>query len=199
MPRDVDELSDTSEAEQPPRKKQRTAEEPSESSSSGIHRGAQTALNAVAEQPPQKKQRTAEPSSSDIRPGVVRLPASVDELSSSSEEVAEQPVRRKRKRFVPRRKRPKLDDEIMVRKMLAMKCGRICKLGCKKPFQTRSGFQRLMAFRKEWTGYHKLDQDQTAPRPRSEFDGSVMGMFYFRAWVFVHSICEAKQTVPVHA
>ena len=60
---------------------------------------------------------------------------------------------------VRKRKRPALDDEIAVRRLLGRQC--LCsKWNCFQKFSREEDFQKLLAFRKQWAKLHKLDQDK---------------------------------------
>lgn len=55
--------------------------------------------------------------------------------------------------------RCKLNGETFVRAMIGKKCIR-CRHHCMEKFSTNERFAQLVAFRKDWTGFDKLDQDR---------------------------------------
>lgn len=66
---------------------------------------------------------------------------------------------------VGKRKRPALDDEISVRRLLGRQC--LCsKWNCFQKFSREEDFQKLLAFRKQWANLHKLDQDKVETCPQ---------------------------------
>ena len=57
--------------------------------------------------------------------------------------------------------RQRLTSEPDLRKLLLKSCAQ-CNRRCLEKFKGRAKFEELQQFRQEWTGLHKLDQDQLA-------------------------------------
>ncbi len=91
-------------------------------------------------------------------------PAVLALSESDSDESPELPRGVKRKADGRPKKQTKrqfrLGDELGVQTMLAKPCGSKCRRGCKDLFRHRKGYAELVAFRKKWGDYHKLDRDQ---------------------------------------
>ena len=90
------------------------------------------------------------------------VPQPVTDLTESSEEQVPVPRGRKRKRLEvsePRKRRLALTDDVGIQLLLRKKCSAGCTRRCKEVFLDRQRLSDFHSFRKEWSGYHKVDQD----------------------------------------
>ena len=92
-------------------------------------------------------------------------PKDITDVTDSSEAEPIQPHRKrgaKRKfgaAFNPR-KRFDLDDDVGIQLVLSKKCVAGCTKRCKEQFHNKQSYAEFKAFRTNWKGYHKTDQDQ---------------------------------------
>ena len=91
-------------------------------------------------------------------------PLPVTDLSDSSEQepivVPPKGSKRKRPRGLKTKKpRFALTDELGIQLLLSRKCSAKCTRRCKEAFLAKQSYQEFQAFRKEFSEFHKTDQD----------------------------------------
>lgn len=85
-------------------------------------------------------------------------PPPVTEVSDSESDEKPAP-----KRGLKRKARFQFDDPLQLELMLSKPCSaQGCTKRCKDHFRSAANFSSLLAFRKKWKAYHKLDRDQMA-------------------------------------
>ena len=109
-------------------------------------------------------------------------PLAVTELSDSSESepVVVPPRGSKRKRpRGPKKKKPRLAfrDALGFQLLLSRKCSAKCTRRCKEVFLAKPSSEEFKAFRKEWSEFHKTDQDTIETRI---LHWHFSGMFLYR-------------------
>lgn len=94
----------------------------------------------------------------------------VTELSDSEESddgqqipEAGEHLPRKRRVKAGLRPRERLRDQGALTTLLQKRCIGICRQGCLKKFSKRHIFDKLLAFRRQWSELHKLDADRLVP------------------------------------
>ena len=90
------------------------------------------------------------------------LSASEESFDDCPEEPLDPKPRKSRRKPGPTHKE-RLQDAQTCQKLLRQRCGGACRKGCLQKFKGKHLFEKLLAFRKELSGLHKLDADRLVP------------------------------------
>ena len=121
-------------------------------------------------------------------------PLPVTDLGDSSEQepivVPPRGSKRKRPRGLKTQKpRLALTDELGIQLLLSRKCSAKCTRRCKEVFLAKQSYKEFQAFRKEFSEFHKTDQDtiETQILHRRFWGYFLGGSSSFLHWVFLPS------------